>query len=77
MVVEKSTPEGIHFSVPVALEFVDAVINAVSLIAVVLDKDSICWRDVSLIALGVIWVKRRHPLSVGVSCQEPLLSVAW
>ena len=77
MVVEKSTPEGIHFLVPVALEFVDAVINAVSLIAVVLNKDSICWRDVSLITLGVIWVKRRRPLSVGVSCEEPLLSVAW
>ena len=77
MVVEKSTPEGIHFSVPVALEFVDAVIDVVSLIAVVLDKDSICWRDVSLIALGVIWVKRRRPLSVGVSCRKPLLSVAW
>ena len=77
MVVEKSTPERIHFLEPVALEFVDAVIDAVSLIVVVPNKDSICWRDVSLIALGVIGVTRRRPLSVRVSCQEPLLSVAW
>ncbi len=57
MVVEKSTPEGIHFSLLVALEFMDGVIDAVSLIMDEFSKDSIRWSAFSCIALGSIWVK--------------------